>query len=493
VNAASWLLEGAERRPDAPAFAQQGNYVSHREWRTRVLAAAACLRANGVSAGDRVAIVSPNTPDSAAVLVGALLAGAVVAPLPAGDPAAKLGRMLTRAKPTAIFAEGRAAATVQELASSARILGKADLDASAPSDATPANVAPHAPALVLFTSGSTGEPRGVVLSHENITTNTASILASLPIRETDRIMAVLPFCYSFGASVLFTHVRVGACIVISNQFTFMQRVLEEMRREACTSFAGVPSTFQFLLRRSNLPKMTFPHLRYLQQAGGRLPPNFVRELAECLPGTEIWLMYGQTEATARLSCLDPKRLADKAHTIGRPIPGVTLDIVRPDGSPAATGEVGELVARGKSVALGYLDEPEATAETFRDGALHTGDLGKIDEDGFLVLVDRAKDFLKCSGYRVAMKEIEDVLVSFQGMVEAAVIGVPDELHGEAVQAFVVHDSGEAAREDFEAYCKRALLPHLQPRVTVFVDALPKTAAGKLARAALRDSARTATD
>ncbi|MBX3204149.1 MAG: AMP-binding protein [Labilithrix sp.] len=490
MNAAGWLLEGSERRPDAPAFAQQGKHLSHGEWRARVLAVAACLRARGVAPGDRVASISPNTPDAAAALVGALLAGATAVPLPASDPAPRLARMLARAKPVAIFAEARAATTAAELCPSAFVYGKAELDATAPSYAPAAETAPSDPALVLFTSGSTGEPRGVVLSHENIVANTSSILASLPIRETDRMMAVLPFYYSFGASVLFTHVRAGASVVMNNQFMFADRVLEEMQREECTSFAGVPSTYQLLLRRSSLATMTFPRLRYVQQAGGRLPPNFVRELEERLPGTEIWLMYGQTEATARLSCLDPRHLADKAHTIGKPIAGVTLELVGPDGAPVPRGEVGELVARGKNVALGYLDEPEATAETFRDGALYTGDLGKVDDDGFFVLVDRAKDFLKCAGYRVAMKEIEDVLAAFDGMVEAAVVGIPDDLQGEAVQAFVVHGRGEAARPDLETYCKRALLPHVQPRVTVFVDALPKTAAGKLARATLRELARS---
>ena len=488
MNAATWLLEGSERRPDARAFAQQGKYLTHRAWKDRVLAVAAYLRASGVKHGDRVASIAPNSADAAAVILGTMFAGATIVPLPASDPAPRLGRMIARAKPVAIFAEARAAETAKTLAPDAVVFGRTEIDATPASAAASADVAPRDPALVLFTSGSTGEPRGVVLAHENIVANTTSILASLPIRETDRMMAALPFYYSFGASVLFTHVRAGASLVVNNQFMFADRVLEEMIREECTSFAGVPGTYQLLLRRSSLPKMTFPQLRYVQQAGGRLAPTFVRELAERLPGTEIWLMYGQTEATARLSCLDPKRLVDKAHTIGRPIPGVTLEIVRPDGSPVSQGEVGELVARGKNIALGYLDEPEATAETFVDGALRTGDLGKIDEDGFFVLVDRAKDFLKCAGYRVAMKEIEDVLVAFPGTVEAAVVGIPDDLQGEAVQAFVVHPSGEDARRDFEAYCKRALLPHLQPRVTVFSEALPKTAAGKLARATLREMA-----
>jgi acyl-CoA synthetase (AMP-forming)/AMP-acid ligase II len=362
-------------------------------------------------------MLAANGSDTAAAIVGAMLAGATVVPLPASDRPARLERMLARAKVAAIYAEGRSAKTARELAPGTTVFGAAEIDAVA--DPTMADVARHDsdPAAIYFTSGSTGEPRGVVLSHRNIIANTTSILASVPIRETDRIMAVLPFYYSFGASVLFTHVRRGACVVINNRFMFADQVLEEMIKEECTSLAGVPSTYQLLLRRSSLPKMTFPHLRYVQQAGGRLPPNFVREL--------------------------------------------------------------------DNVALGYLDEPEATAESFRDGALYTGDLGFLDADGFFTLVDRAKDFIKCAGYRVSMKEIEDIIVAFDGMIEAAVVGIPDELQGEAVQAFVVHSKGEAVRGDLEAFYRKALATHLQPKITVFLEALPKTAAGKLARASLR--------
>jgi acyl-CoA synthetase (AMP-forming)/AMP-acid ligase II len=498
VSFAAWLLAGAEE-PARAAFVASSptgpRIVSHAELRGRVHAAKALL-ARTVAPGDRVAVLSPNSPDAAVAILATIALGAVAVPLPASDPAPRLARMVAQTRPTAIFAEGRLAKTAAEIAPEAELLGSAEIDAALGGAAEPTlggtdAVLEDDPALVLFTSGSTGEPRGVVLSHANLVANTSAILAALPIRARDRMMAILPFYYSFGASVLFTHVRAGACLVLNNQFMFADRVLEEMIREECTSFAGVPSTFQILLRRSSLAKGTlrFPHLRYVQQAGGRLSPPFVRELQERLPGAEIWLMYGQTEATARLSCLDPMRLIDKAHTIGKAIPGVTLEIVRPDGSLADPEEVGEVIARGPNVALGYWHEPEATAETFRPTprgrSLFTGDLGKVDPEGFFVLVDRAKDFLKCAGYRVAMKEVEDVLVGFEGTVEAAVIGVPDELQGEAVKAFLVHPRGEQARADLDLFCKRALLPHLQPREVVFLEALPKTSSGKLARAELR--------
>ena len=468
MNAGRWLLEhGAETDL---AFVHQDRRWTYEELRARAHGVARDLAAHGVAPGDRVALLAPNSPELAAVLLGIMLAGATAVPLPASDPPARLAGMLARAKAVAIYAEGRAAETAKKL-STARVFDA--VPRGEPIDAAETT----APALVLFTSGSTGEPRGVMLSHANLVANTTSILASLPIRADDRMMVVLPFYYSYGASLLFTHLRIGARLVLNNGFMFADRVLEEMVREECTAFAGVPSTFQILLRRSSLTRMTFPSLRYVQQAGGRLAPSFVAELRAALPTSEVWLMYGQTEATARLAVLHPSRLDDKSHTIGKAIAGVALAI-----------EDGELVARGENIALGYLDEAAATAETFRDG-LRTGDLGHVDDEGFFVLVDRAKDFLKCAGYRVGMREIEDVLVGFAGTVEAAVVGIPDDLQGEAVEAWVVHPDADAARPALETYCKRSLAPHIQPRSVVFVDALPKTAAGKLARADLRALSR----
>src|SRR5205085_1843755 len=225
---------------------------------------------------------------------------------------------------------------------------------------------------LLFSSGSTGRPRGVMLSHRNLSSNTESILSALGIDSDDRVMAVLPFHYSFGASILHTHLAVGASIVIDRRFMFPDKVLQRMIDTRCTGFAGVPSHYQILLRRSQFKSMKFPDLRWLQQAGGKLAEAFVREIREAHPAAKLFVMYGATEATARIAVMPAEEIDSHPASIGKPIPNVTLELLGDDGKPVAPGEVGEIVVQGPNVALGYFEDAEETAATFRDGKLHTG-------------------------------------------------------------------------------------------------------------------------
>ena len=342
-------------------------------------------------------------------------------------------------------------------------------------------------AALVFTSGSTGKPRGVMVSHGNIVANTDSIISYLSLTGHDRIMAVLPFHYCYGASLLHTHLRVGGDIVIENRFMYPETVLQRLIETRCTGFAGVPSHFQILLRNSSIRKKHFPDLRYVQQAGGSLAPPFIRELKTALPSTQIFVMYGQTEATARLSFLPPDQLEKKLGSIGKGIPGVRLQVLNASGIGVQPGEVGEIVAEGGSITRGYWQASRETEEVFRNGALYTGDLARVDEDGFIFIVDRAKDFLKCRGEKVSCREIEEVLLAFSELVEAAVIGIPDEVLGEAVKAFVVARGktlpGIEGR--IAAFCKTRLPAHHSPKQIVVLSALPKNSAGKVAKTILR--------
>src|SRR6185503_8657983 len=223
------------------------------------------------------------------------------------------------------------------------------------------------------------------------------IVSYLSLNDRDRIMAVLPFHYCYGASLLHTHLLVGGEVVIENRFMYPETVLQRLIETRCTGFAGVPSHFQILLRNSSLRNKRFPDLRYVQQAGGYLAPGFILELRAALPDTQVFIMYGQTEATARLSFLPPDQLETKLGSIGKGIPDVTLRVVNEHGQEVQPGEVGEIVAEGASITRGYWQASRETEEVFRNGALYTGDLARVDEDGFIFIVDRAKDFLKCRG------------------------------------------------------------------------------------------------
>jgi long-chain acyl-CoA synthetase len=341
-------------------------------------------------------------------------------------------------------------------------------------------------AAIMFTSGSTSKPRGVLVSHRNVIANTTSIVEYMELTAQDRIMVVLPFCYCFGTSLLHTHLRVGGSLVIDRRFMFPDKVLVRMQETRCTGFAGVPSHYQILLRKSSIKNMQFPTLCYVQQAGGKLANALIRELREALPATKIFVMYGQTEATARLSYLPPSLLDKKLGSIGKGIPGTRLRVVDEKGTPVLPGQTGEIVAEGSNITLGYWDAEADDSLSFRNGCLYTGDLATVDEDGFIFIVDRSKDILKCGGKRSPCREVEDALLEFDDLVEAAVIGVPDDLLGEAVKAFVVSRKKDGGLiERLHAFCLRRLPAHLIPKEIVVLDELPKGSGGKILKPALR--------
>jgi long-chain acyl-CoA synthetase len=326
-----------------------------------------------------------------------------------------------------------------------------------------------------------------MVSHRNIIANTESIIQYLQLSEADRIMTVLPFHYCFGTSLLCTHLRAGGSLVLESRFMYPETVLQRMLETECTGFAGVPSHYQILLRASSLRKKNFPYLRYVQQAGGALPAVFIRELKQALPHTEIFIMYGQPEATARLSYLPPEYLDRKLGSVGKGIPGVKLRVLDESGGCVRPGQVGEIVAEGESIALGYWREPAETAVRFRNGVLHTGELATVDEDGFIYIVDRAQDFLKCGGTRISCRQIEDQLLECEEVLEAAVVGIPDEVLGEAVKAFVVPRTpkGNSLLETLHSFCRRTMPLNVVPKDIVILQALPKNSAGKVLKNNLR--------
>ena len=263
------------------------------------------------------------------------------------------------------------------------------------------------PAQIIFTSGSTGVPKGVVLSHRNIIANTSSILQYLHLSENDIMEVVLPFYYCYGLSLLHTHLRAGGSLVLNNNFIFISSVFNDINKYKCTGFAGVPSHFQILLRKSEGFKNThFPSLRYVTQAGGKLHNSFIEEFINTFPEISFYVMYGQTEATARLSYLEPNLLRSKLGSIGKGIPNVELKVVNQLNENVLAGETGEIIARGENIMLRYYKNGDETNKTIKNGWLYTGDMGTVDNDGFIYLSARKKEFIKISGKRVSPKEIE---------------------------------------------------------------------------------------
>lgn len=293
-------------------------------------------------------------------------------------------------------------------------------------------------AEIIFTSGSTGQPKGVMLSHKNIMANTNSIIEYLNLTSKDIMLVVLPFFYCYGLSLLHTHLKVGGSIVLNNSFIFLGSVINDLKNFKCTGFAGVPSHFQILLKKSKTFKTTdFPDLKYVTQAGGKLHAIFIKEFLNAFPKIDFYVMYGQTEATARLSYLPLDMIKTKTASIGKGIPGVELKVINGKGVPVEVDEEGELLAKGDNVMMGYYKDSESTSKAIIDGWLHTGDMAKMDDEGFLYLVARKKEIIKVGGKRVSPKEIEEVILSIPEVVDCTIVGVEDDILGEALQANVV--------------------------------------------------------
>lgn len=500
-NVARFLL-GQKQEDKVALEVLSGNYT-YRELGAVTQSVAFYLHSVGGQKGDRVLLLSDNSFFWVAAYLGTLRAGLVSVPLSLDILAQDLEYILVSTESHIAFLQSRVAAKYRTCLTDIHVVTDRDMDAmpSVASQTTFADlqllgdgrqesedpVEPDDLAALMFTSGSTGRPRGVMISHANIMANTESIIQYLVLSAADRIMTVLPFHYCFGASLLHTHLRVSGTLVLENRFLYPEKVLQRMNDSQCTGFAGVPSHFQILLRNSSLKEKRLPHLRYVQQAGGHLSPNFVRELHNALPGTLIFVMYGQTEATARLSYLPPSCLETKMGSIGKGIPGVTLHVVNDLGAPVRPGEVGEIMAKGENIAQGYWRAPEESALVFRDGLLYTGDLATVDEDGFIYVKDRARDFLKCAGTRVSSRQIEDLLLEFEDVMEAAVIGMPDDILGEAVIAFIVPRSHHHAGvvEHLHSFCKLRMPPQLVPKQIVGLETLPKNSAGKVLKQQLK--------
>jgi amino acid adenylation domain-containing protein len=501
-----FLEESARLSPDSVALIEPQRTTTYGQLERLANRFAHVYLRAGVRRGDRIIVALENGREQVAAYFGALKAGAAAVPLPPGPRSDRLARAIEDCSPVAAVIDSATAngatdhhplATIKNrfvLDGGPAVTGgeSASLVAALESEDDRAPVARSIDldlAAIIYTSGSTGEPRGVMLTHRNLVANARSIVRYLALTAHDRVMCVLPFYYVYGLSLLHTHLAVGGTVVIDNRFAFPNVVLQAMRAHRVTGFAGVPSTFALLLHRSTLGRESCPDLRYVTQAGGAMAPARVREWLARGPAAPFYVMYGATEAAARLTYLDPAKLQDKLGSIGRAIPNVEIVVLKEDGSTAAPGEVGELVARGSNVASGYWNKPEESRERFGPEGYRTGDLGYADEDGFLFLVGRRHDMIKIGAHRVGAKEIEEVLQDHPAVYEAAVVAAPDELLGEVAVAFVaLHKGSETAAEILRGHCASRLPPHKVPARFVFPDELPKLAGvGKIDKVTLRDS------
>lgn len=508
-----YLITSAQAYPDKEALIQAGARTTYGELLTGAAAVAHWLHDEKLHHGDRVAILSDNPPEYVMAYFGILMAGGIAVPLNTQTSSKTLEYLFNHCGISYLLTQAHYLTYLHELGAALPSLkcvavsgwtgtGSAvipftcvDLSVilSHGAKAEPCNHIADASdadlAQITYTSGTTGEPKGVMLRHANLIANTNSIIHYLHLNQDERHMVVLPFFYSFGNSILLSHVAVHASMVVHQSLVYPNVVLDLMVKEKATGFSGVPSTYAILLNRSALRSYTLPHLRYCTQAGGAMSPMLAQMLKSILPNVDIYIMYGQTEACARLSYLEPEDLIRKAGSIGKAIPNVKLQVLHQDGKPVKPGEVGEIVAQGDNIMAGYWEDPEGTKMVLKQEGLWTGDLARIDEEGYLYIVSRKSDLIKSGAHRIAPKEIEDSILEHEAVHEVAVLGIDDEILGEAIRACIVLKDGKTcSKKEIQAFCRKKLPAYKVPHHITFCEQLPKTSSGKIKKNELKQHA-----
>lgn len=498
----TFLEESARVLPDKCAMVHGDARVSYGELNRDANRIARHLIKGGVLPGDRVVLLLENCREYVAGYYGCLKAGGVAVPLNPDLKAESLAELFSDTTPRAVIASSRAEKTLRTLdltsysvtellvARPRLALGTALDIAAIMKEGDSSN--PYVPlgvaslASIIFTSGSTGRPKGVMLTHGNIVANTRSIVTYLELTSSDIQMVVLPFFYVMGKSLLNTHMAVAGTVVVNNSFAYPASVVQQMIDERVTGFSGVPSTYAYMLHRSPLRdvRAKLTSLRYCSQAGGHMARHTKEALLKALPEhTKLYVMYGATEASARLSYVEPDRLREKIDSIGIPIPGVEMSVLGEEGEELPPGQIGELVARGSNIMIGYWKDPESTARALSPHGYRTGDIGYQDDDGYFYVVGRRDNQLKVAGHRVNPQEIEDALVATDLVVECAVLGIPDPLAGHRLVAVAVPIDNATAERDVLKRCAQALPRHKLPAEIHFAKSLPKNSSGKIDRRA----------
>jgi long-chain acyl-CoA synthetase len=500
LNLASLLTESAERSPDAPAIRLGEAELSYAQLDDLSARLASLLGEKGIEPGDRVGVMLPNVPQFPVAYYGVLRAGATVVPM----------NVLLKRREIAFYLEDSGAKLLlawhgfaEEAQAGAAEAGAEPIEVEPTSFAatlaelepTPAlaETSEDDTAVILYTSGTTGKPKGAELTHANLWRN-ADVMGRTTgeIGASDVVFGGLPLFHSFGQTVAMNaSLKVGACLTLVPKFD-PGEALATMQRDGVTHFYGVPTMFGALLHHPERESFDTSSLRICITGGAAMPVEVLRGFEDAF-GAKVMEGYGLSE-TSPVACSNHPDRERKAGSIGTPIEGVEMRVVDENDEEVAQGEVGEIVIRGHNIMKGYWQRPEATEEAMRGGWFHSGDMARIDEDGYFFIVDRKKDLIIRGGYNVYPREVEEVLYEHPKIREAAVVGVPHDEWGEEIGAAVVPMEGEElSPEEISAYVKERIAAYKYPRVVWFLDDLPKGPTGKILKREIEAPAPVGSD
>ena len=499
LNLGTILFASASEQPEKTVLRMGDRSLTYAELDRAARGVAQSLRARGVEQGDKVALLVPNTPEFTIAYFGILYAGCTVVPLNVllsapevtfllGDSESKL--LIAHPFFQASASEGAADANVPVVWATEDTADPNNLGSLAQAEplAALANTDPDDTAVILYTSGTTGKPKGAELTHSNLLINCAIVVPKLipieEIKDEHVALATLPLFHSFGQTCI-----QNATIASGGSFTLLPRftakeALEIMQRDRITLFAGVPTMYFAILNEEGADQYDTSSLRFCLTGGAPMPVEVMKDF-EAKYSVQILEGYGlsETSPVASFTMLDKPR---KPGTIGYPAWGIEMAILDENDQPLPDGERGEICIRGHNVMKGYWNRPEASKEALKNNWFHSGDVGVRDEDGCFSIVDRKKDMILRGGFNVYPREVEEVLYTHELIIEAAVIGVPHDSHGEEVKAVVALSPGNSlTAEELINFCKANLAAYKYPRVVEFVDELPKGPTGKILKRELR--------
>ncbi|ADH86443.1 class I adenylate-forming enzyme family protein [Desulfurivibrio alkaliphilus] len=498
------------RLPDKVALVCEGTSYTYADLDTRVGQLAGRLRAGGVTRGDRVALFLDNGVELVAGVLATLRIGCVFMPINPMTKQEKLAYLLNDARAAALVTQvnlrrtwepalaangtvraclvaGTSATT--PLPECCRPYPSADEPCAGP-EKEPATF-DHDLAAIIYTSGSTGDPKGVMLTHINMVAATRSVSTYLGLREEDTIICVLPLAFDYGLYQLLMAVKVGATLVLEASFAFPVKILELAAREKVTVLPGVPTIFSHLMHLDNLERFDLSKLRLITNTAAALSEEHIRRLRGLFPQAALFSMYGLTECK-RVTYLPPEQLNIRPTSVGRGMPNVEVWLVDESGQLLPNGSIGELVIRGPNVMRGYWEKPAETAKRLKPGplpgemVLYSGDIFRTDEEGWLYFVARKDDIIKSRGEKVSPREVENAIYCLEGVQDVAVIGVGDEVLGQAIKAFVVPREGHTLTErEIIRHCLAHLENFMAPKYVEIVADLPKTETGKIKKTGLQ--------
>jgi long-chain acyl-CoA synthetase len=496
------IIQAGQDHQDRPAVIYGDSQLTYGDLTRAIGRVAGSLAELGIQPGDRVALIGPNSHLYVVAYLAIMHAGASVVPVNPMLKPDEVRYMFVDAEVKAAIAFGPlanlVAAASQGLDDPPQLItvGESDVPGVAafdrwplegPEDFDPPQIPQDQVAAILYTAGTTGRPKGAMLSHHNLVWDAEACRQAIEFTTDDRVLAVLPMFHSYAATVgVVLPLTCGACCVAMDRFSPAE-VAATVQRDKCTVLPCVPAMCGALLRAADeLPPGAFESLRMVASGGAPMPVALMKAFEERL-GLIVLEGDGPTECSPVCS-VNPPQGVRKPGTVGPPIPGVEMKIVDDDDTELPPGEVGEICVRGPNVMLGYLNQPEATAEAMKGGWFHTGDLGHVDEDGYFSIVDRKKDMVIVGGLNVYPREVEEVLLAHPHVREAAVIGVYDDIRGEKLKAFVIPEEGVAPeRADILRLCREKLANFKVPKEIAFVDDLPRSLKGTVLKRELRDS------